>query len=154
MTSCSLADLQKTLTPHVCLGKTRLETLCLLVLGMISTRTVNLSHIASERPARVKVASTYLGNCGGQPVDFQGAVLDRATGDCPGLCRTRQAMHGVSHSGFAVGQPGFRLERHAQPRVRCGQSLPGPALPSGGTREAEQLEWITTNLKPWDSHPV
>lgn len=46
-------------TPHVQLGKTRLETLCLLVLGMISSRTVNLTHIAAERPARAKVASTY-----------------------------------------------------------------------------------------------
>lgn len=59
MTSCSLADLQKTLTPHLQLGKTRVETLCLLVLGMISARTVNLTHIATERPARAKVASTY-----------------------------------------------------------------------------------------------
>jgi hypothetical protein len=59
MTSCSLADLQRTLTPHVRLGKTRLETLCLLVLGMISARTVNLTHIAAERPARAKVASIY-----------------------------------------------------------------------------------------------
>ena len=59
MTNCSLADLQKTLTPHVQLGKARLETLCLLVLGMISARTVNLTHIAAERPARAKVASTY-----------------------------------------------------------------------------------------------
>lgn len=59
MTSFALTDLQKALTPHVQLGKSRLETLCLLVLGMISARTVNLSHIASERPARAKVASTY-----------------------------------------------------------------------------------------------
>ena len=59
MTSYSLADLQKTLTPHLQLGKTRLETLCLLVLGMISARTVNLTHIAAERPDRAKIASTY-----------------------------------------------------------------------------------------------
>ncbi len=59
MTHCSLADLQKTLSPHVHLGKTRLETLCLLVLGVISARTVNLTHIATERPGRAKVASTY-----------------------------------------------------------------------------------------------
>ena len=59
MTSCSLADLQKTLTPHVELSKTRLETLCLLVLGMISARTVNLTHIAAERSAPARVASTY-----------------------------------------------------------------------------------------------
>ena len=29
-------------------------------------------------------------------------------------------MHGVSHSGFSVGQPGFRLERHGQPRRGAG----------------------------------
>jgi hypothetical protein len=55
----ALADLQKTLTPHVPLGKSRLETLCMILLGMISARTVNLTHIASERPSRVMVASTY-----------------------------------------------------------------------------------------------
>jgi len=59
MTSFTLADLQKVLTPHVPLGKSRMETLCLLVFGMISARTVNLTHIAAERPARAKVASTY-----------------------------------------------------------------------------------------------
>jgi hypothetical protein len=55
----ALADLHKTLTPHVPLGKSRLETLCLLLLGMISARTVNLTHIATERPSRALVASTY-----------------------------------------------------------------------------------------------
>jgi len=59
MTRFALADLQKVLRPHVPLGKSRLETLCLLVLGMISARTVNLTHVAAERPARAKVASTY-----------------------------------------------------------------------------------------------
>lgn len=59
MTSFALADLQKMLTPHVSLSKSRLETLCLLVLGMISARTVNLTHIAAERPTTAKVASTY-----------------------------------------------------------------------------------------------
>ncbi len=39
MTSFALADLKKVLTPHVPLGKSRVETLCLLVLGMISART-------------------------------------------------------------------------------------------------------------------
>jgi gamma-glutamyltranspeptidase len=29
------------------------------VLGIISARTVNLTHIATERPGRAKVASTY-----------------------------------------------------------------------------------------------
>jgi hypothetical protein len=55
----SLADLQRTLSPHVPLGASRLETLCLVLLGMISARTVNLTHIATERPGRALVASTY-----------------------------------------------------------------------------------------------
>lgn len=55
----TLTDLQKTLSPHVPLGKSRLETLCMLLLGMISARTVNLTHIATERPSRALVASTY-----------------------------------------------------------------------------------------------
>ncbi|MFP1646773.1 IS4 family transposase [Pontitalea aquivivens] len=59
MNSRALADLKETLTAHVPLGKSRLETLCLLLLGMISARTVNLTHIATERPGRAKVASTY-----------------------------------------------------------------------------------------------
>ena len=54
-----LTILSRTLSAHVSLGKTRLETLCLLVAGIISTRSVNLSHIAAERPGRVSVASTY-----------------------------------------------------------------------------------------------
>ena len=59
MNNHALADLEETLSPHVPLSKSRIETLCVLVLGMISARTVNLTHIASERPTRAKVASTY-----------------------------------------------------------------------------------------------
>ena len=55
----ALSALRRTLSSHVDLGKTRLETLCLLVLGMISARTVNLSHLAAERPGHALIASTY-----------------------------------------------------------------------------------------------
>ena len=55
----AIATLQQTLRPHVGLSKSRLETLCLIVVGMISARTVNLSHVASERPSTALVASTY-----------------------------------------------------------------------------------------------
>ncbi|WP_172330728.1 transposase [Mangrovicoccus sp. HB161399] len=55
----ALADLQKTLAPHVPLGKSRLETLSRILLGMIGAWTVNLTHVASERPGRAKAASTY-----------------------------------------------------------------------------------------------
>ena len=55
----ALSTLRRTLSSHVDLGKTRLETLCLLILGMISARTVNLSHLAAERPGHALIASTY-----------------------------------------------------------------------------------------------
>jgi hypothetical protein len=59
LTRKAITALTSTLSPHVPLSKTRLETLCLLIVGVISARTVNLSHIASERAGDVLVASTY-----------------------------------------------------------------------------------------------
>jgi hypothetical protein len=59
MSHAAIAALHKTLSPHVRLGKSRLETLCLLVTGMVSARSVNLSHVACERPGGVQIASTY-----------------------------------------------------------------------------------------------
>lgn len=53
------AVLMERLSPHITLSKSRLETLVLLITGMIGARTVNLSHIASERGSMVKHASTY-----------------------------------------------------------------------------------------------
>jgi len=47
------------LQPSIALGKSRLETLCLLIVGAIGARTVNLGHIATERGGQVKPASTY-----------------------------------------------------------------------------------------------
>jgi len=55
----TLTALALKLSPHVTLSKTRLETLCLLIVAMISARTVNLSHLACERPGPVLIASTY-----------------------------------------------------------------------------------------------
>ena len=55
----AITTLQQILGPHVGLSKSRLETLCLIVVGMISARTVNLSHLACERPSTALVASTY-----------------------------------------------------------------------------------------------
>jgi hypothetical protein len=51
--------LARTLRGHVGLGKSRLETLCMLVVGMIGARTVNLGHIASIGAREVLIASTY-----------------------------------------------------------------------------------------------
>ena len=55
----AIPALEEILRPHVALGKSRLETLCLLIVGMVSARTVNLVHIACERPGPAQTASTY-----------------------------------------------------------------------------------------------
>ena len=59
MTTNLSAALTERLSAHIELSNRRLETLSLLITGMIGARTVNLSHIASERGAPVKVASSY-----------------------------------------------------------------------------------------------
>lgn len=55
----AIAALRDTLRPHLGLSKDRIETLALIVVGMVSARTVNLSHLAAERPGHALVASTY-----------------------------------------------------------------------------------------------
>jgi hypothetical protein len=55
----AITALSQKLRGHVDLGKSRLETLCLLVVGMVSARTVNLGHIACERAGTALTASTY-----------------------------------------------------------------------------------------------
>lgn len=59
MVKQALASLGRTLCPHVFLSKSRMETLCLLIVAVVSARTVNLSHLASERQTTTKIASTY-----------------------------------------------------------------------------------------------
>lgn len=48
-----------TLSAHLDLSKSRLQTLAWLVLGMINARTVNLSHIASQLEGPAQVSSSY-----------------------------------------------------------------------------------------------
>ncbi len=55
----AIATLRETLRPHLGLSKDRVETLALIVIAMVSARTVNLSHLAAERPGPARVASTY-----------------------------------------------------------------------------------------------
>jgi hypothetical protein len=43
-----IAALSRMLRGHVGLGASRLETLCMLVVGMVGARTVNLGHVATE----------------------------------------------------------------------------------------------------------
>lgn len=52
------AALTEKLPRHIELSKSRLETLALLITGMIGARTVNMSHIASERGSPERIAST------------------------------------------------------------------------------------------------
>ena len=59
MSHQAVTALSRTLRGHVGLGKSRLETLCMLVVGMIGARTVNLGHIATEAGRGVLIASTY-----------------------------------------------------------------------------------------------
>jgi len=58
MPNRAIAALAEILRPGIDLSKSRLETLCLMMLGMVSARSVNLSHIACERPGTVQTAST------------------------------------------------------------------------------------------------
>jgi hypothetical protein len=59
MSHQAITALARTLRGHVGLGKSRLETLCMLVVDMIGSRTVNLGHIATEAGRGVLIASTY-----------------------------------------------------------------------------------------------
>ena len=60
MESPAITAFTQILSPLVDLSKSRVETLAMLTLGMISARTVNLAHLAPERGGvAVKVASTY-----------------------------------------------------------------------------------------------
>ena len=55
----TIATLAGILRPELALSKSRVETLCMIVIGMVSARTVNLSHLACERPGAAQPASTY-----------------------------------------------------------------------------------------------
>lgn len=52
MTPQAITVLSSKLSPHVSLSKSRLETLSLLIVAMVSARTVNLSHLACEGHVR------------------------------------------------------------------------------------------------------
>ena len=49
----------RTLSVHLDLSKSRLETLSWLIIGLVNARTVNLSHLASQCSGRAQVASSY-----------------------------------------------------------------------------------------------
>ncbi len=52
-------SLMRTLSPHLALGKSRLQTLAWLIIGLVNARTVNLSHLASQCSGDAQVKSSY-----------------------------------------------------------------------------------------------
>lgn len=59
MSACLRTALIESLSAHLGLGKSRLETLSMLPIGLIHGRTVNLSHIASQCHGPARYASKY-----------------------------------------------------------------------------------------------
>jgi hypothetical protein len=53
------AALGLALQGHLSLRKSRLESFCVLVVGVLLSRTVNLSHLACLFPTRAAIASNY-----------------------------------------------------------------------------------------------
>ena len=51
--------LARTLSSHLALGKSRLETLSWLIIGLVNGRTVNLSHLASQCYSSAQLGSSY-----------------------------------------------------------------------------------------------
>ncbi len=51
--------LAATLAPHFAVSKSRLFTLVIMIIGLANTRTVNLSHLASQFPGAAMHASNY-----------------------------------------------------------------------------------------------
>ncbi len=54
----AIDTLSAKLSDGLSLSNSRLETLCLLVIGIAGVRTVNLSHISGEMPTQARVEST------------------------------------------------------------------------------------------------
>jgi len=59
MSSKLTGTLTSTLSPHLALGKTRLQTLACLIIGLVNGRTVNLTHIATQFSGSAQVSSNY-----------------------------------------------------------------------------------------------
>ena len=52
-------SLVSTLSPHLALSSRRLETMVVIILGLVNGRTVNLSHIASQFSGPARLSSNY-----------------------------------------------------------------------------------------------
>lgn len=54
-----IGALRHCLGAHLSMRKSRLESFCVLVVGVLLSRTVNLSHLAGMFPTRAEIASNY-----------------------------------------------------------------------------------------------
>ena len=59
MTTDLINALRSSLNESLVLYKTRLDTFCVLIVGVLTSRTVNLTHIAGTFPTRAEVSSNY-----------------------------------------------------------------------------------------------
>ena len=59
MSTTLINALRDSLSGPMALRKSRLESLCVLIVGVLVSRTVNLSHLASCFPSRAAIASNY-----------------------------------------------------------------------------------------------
>ena len=91
----AIDTLSTKLSDGLSLSNSRLETLCLLVIGIASVRTVNLSHISGEMPTQAKVgpssACSRKQNHGLQPGGHP--ALDHEKGEL--ASRSRCLGHGM-----------------------------------------------------------
>jgi hypothetical protein len=59
MTTDLLSALRSCLNESFALYKTRLDTFCVLIIGVLNARTVNLTHLTGTFPGKAEVASNY-----------------------------------------------------------------------------------------------
>ena len=59
MTTTLINALRDSLASEMALRKSRLESLCVLIVGVLVSRTVNLSHLAGGFPSTAEIASNY-----------------------------------------------------------------------------------------------
>lgn len=156
-TTCAdttLADLQKTLTPHVPLGKYRLETLCLLVLAMISARTVNLTHITTERTTHALAAST----CRRLQRFFQHVSLpeDWSVGLVTALIRSPGSWYlCLDRTNWKIGQTDVNVLVLAVVTARFRVPLMWTLLDhSGNSTTAQRVALMTRYLAHFDASTV
>jgi len=113
----AIATLGETVRPHLGLSKDRVETLGMIVVGMVSARTVNVSHLATERPGKVQLSSTYRR----LQRFFQHVRLeqDRAAPIVENLCGLKQ-----SNEWYLVSSVGFFCGRGVRPIHRGSMAKP------------------------------